>query len=113
MVENVVGNIGQKFQFDGMFIQFDALRGGRVSRVTMKIDVAEPKQGWYIINDELQSALGSLANTLVEEILDKVASFDLLTIFAFPMREGSELGLDVALTENMVKDVFQIQELFT
>lgn len=81
-------------------------------------------------DDELQGALWSLANTLVKEVLDRVAGLDLLTVLAFPPGEGPVPSLDVALAKHlnnmnncnqlgfewsleahtMVKDVFQIKE---
>jgi len=78
----------------------------------MKIDVADPEAGWYVLNDELQGGLWSRANIVLEEVQDRVAWFNMPTVFAFPMRERSELSFDVALAENMVKDVFYIRELF-
>jgi hypothetical protein len=47
LVEDVVGNMSQKFKI--MFAQFDALRGSWVRCVAMKIDVAEPEAGWYVL----------------------------------------------------------------
>lgn len=38
---------------------------------------------------------------MFEEVLDGLASFDPLTVFTFPPREGSELSLDVTLMENL------------
>lgn len=115
MVKNVVGDVGQTFKLDWIFAKFDALRGTRLRSVVamaMEIDVFEPKYGWFVINDELQSGLGSLANAMIEEILNEVAGLDLLTIFAFPTHEGTTFRLDVALAENVVKDVFHVHELF-
>jgi hypothetical protein len=54
-----------------------------------------------LTDDELQSALRSLANTLLEEVLDKLGGFDLLTVFAFPPCDGAILNLDVALAEDL------------
>jgi hypothetical protein len=54
-----------------------------------------------LTNDELQSGLWSFANTLIEQLLDKVAGFNFLTVFAFPVREGSVPGLNIALAENL------------
>jgi len=76
LAEDVVGNLPQKFKI--MFAQFDALRGSWVRCVVamamaMKIDVAEPEAGWNIVDDELQSALWSLANTLLKEVQEGVA----------------------------------------
>ena len=118
LVENVIGNLGQTIKFK--FVQFDALGGSRVSGVAVKIDVAEPETGWYVLfkvrlmtlntyswtpviltNEELQSGLWSLANTLLEEVEDGVAWFNNTTVFAFPTSERSELGLDVTLAENL------------
>jgi len=77
----------------------------------MKIDVADPEAGWYVLNDELQGGLWSLGNIVLEEVQDGVAWFNKPTVFAFPMRERSVPSFDVALAENMVKDVFYINEL--
>ena len=125
LVENVIGDVGQTFKLDRIFAKFDALRGSCVRRVVarvvamaMDIDVFEPKYGWYVIfkvwlmgkislttdiitNDELQSSLWSLANTKIEEVLNEVAGFDPLAVFAFPAREGTQFRLDVALAENL------------
>jgi len=108
--KDVVGNMGQSVKM--MLGQFDTLRGRWMRWVAMKIDVAEPEASWYVLDDEPQSALRSLANTLLEEVQDGGAWFNNNTVFAFPMSEGSVLRLDVALAENMVKDIFNINELF-
>jgi hypothetical protein len=116
--EDVVCDLGQTFKI--MFGQFDALRDTWVRCMAMKIHVAEPEAGRYVLfkarlmtldtynwtlimltDDEPQSALWSLANTLLEEVQDGVACFDNTAVFAFPMSEGSELSLDVALAENL------------
>jgi hypothetical protein len=64
----------------------------------VKIDVAEPEASWYVLfkvrlttakhwtlvmltNDELQSTLWSLANTLLEEVQDEVVWFKNNTFF--------------------------------
>jgi hypothetical protein len=54
-----------------------------------------------LTDDELQSALWSLANTVLEEVQDEVTCFNDTTVFAFPMYERSVLGFDVALAENL------------
>ena len=54
-----------------------------------------------LTDDELQSALWSLANALLKEVQDGVTRFDNATVPAFPMYEGSVLSLDVALAENL------------
>jgi hypothetical protein len=54
-----------------------------------------------LTNDELQSGLWSFANALIEQLLDRVAGFNLLTVFALPVREGSVPGLNIALAENL------------
>lgn len=59
---------------------------------------------WTLVkltDDESQSALWSLANTLLEEVQDGVACFNKTAVFALPPSERSEFGLDVALTENL------------
>jgi hypothetical protein len=117
LVEDVVGNLSQTIKI--MFAQFEALRSSWVGCVAMKIDVAEPEAGWYVLfkvrlitlthywtlvmltDDESQSGLRSLANTLIEEVQDGVAWFNNTTVFAFPTCEGSVLSLDVALAENL------------
>jgi len=109
-LEDVVGNLTQIIEM--MFVQFDTLHGARVRCMVVKIDVTEPEASRYVINDELQGALWSLANTLLEEVQDEVAWFNNNTVFAFPMSEGSVLRLEEALAEDMVKDVFYINELF-
>jgi hypothetical protein len=72
----------------------------------MSIDVAEPEAGWYVLDHEPQRSLWSFAKTLLEEVRDRGAWFYNNTVFAFPVHEGSILGLDVALAKDMVKDVF-------
>jgi hypothetical protein len=127
LTEDVVRDLGQTFEI--MFGQFDALRD-RVMCMAMKIYVAEPEAGRYVLfkarlitlnpykwtlvmltDDEPQSALWSLANTLLEEVQDGVAWFNNTAVFAFPTSEGSELGLDVALAENLnnMNDLNQCQ----
>lgn len=118
LTEDVVCDLGQKFEV--MFGQFDALNGSWVRRMAMKIYVADPEAGRYVLfeaglmtldthnwtlvkltDDESQSALWSLANTLLEEVQDGVACFNKTAVFALPPSERSEFGLDVALTENL------------
>ena len=118
LAEDVVGNLGQTFKL--IFGQFDALRGSWVRCVAVEIDVGKPEAGWYVLfnvrlmtlntfhwkpimltDEELQSGLRSLANTLLEEVQDRVAWFNNTTVFAFPACEGSELSFDIALAENL------------
>lgn len=54
-----------------------------------------------LTDEELQSTLWCLANTVLEEVHNGMAWFNNTTIFAFPTCERSVLSLDEALAENL------------
>ena len=81
--------------------------GGRV----LRIDVGEPKGSRNILDNEFQGRILALANTLMKELLNEVARFELLAILLLPPSSGTILCLNETLAEDMIEDVFQIVQL--
>jgi len=107
-VEQVVGDVSQLFARE--LGRLDALNDDRRARV-VGVDVAEPQGGGDVGDDQFQRRLLALADTLLHEVLDVAAAPDPLAIFFLPVCTSAVLGIDVALLEDMVEDVFQVAQL--
>jgi len=116
LVEDVVGHVRKSFEPSWVRRwpnKLDSLGNSTSTRV-VEIDVAEPKYVRNILNDQFQSVLRALANTLFEELLNRVAGLDLLSIFSLPPRRGAMPRFNKPLPEDyniMFKHVFQVREL--
>lgn len=108
--ENVVGDVGKELRPAGQGLQLNALGNLSLLRA-VKVHVSEPNVGNQVGDDNLDGSLWGPAKALMGEVLDGQSTLELVAILGLEPCSGPELGLDEALPEDMVKDVFQIQEL--
>lgn len=77
----------------------------------MKVVVAEPNRGRSISNDKVESRLRALSSTVLQQVFHHMCPMNTLTLVVLPECDRSIPGLDEALMEQVVKDIFKVHEL--
>jgi len=107
--KDVVGEMGNLLEPE-IGVELDALGGDRSDGI-VQVNIAEPDGRVNVLNDQLQGRILALAVTKVQKFFDAVAVLDFNTIDAFPICRGPVLGLNKALTEDVIQDVLEVDEL--
>jgi len=107
--EDVVRELRQAFTFEMRHIEADAL-GCSVGVPTMHIFVVHPDGRGDIRDNETERGLGRASSTTGEQVLDGAAGLQTHEGVVLPPGDRAPLGIHEALLENVVEDVFEVEE---
>lgn len=77
----------------------------------MKVVIAEPNCRRNIRDDKTESGLRTLPNAVLQQVFHRMRPMNTLTFVILPERDWSIPGFDETLMEQVVKDVFKVDEL--